>query len=113
MTGAPPAFDCQTCGACCRSNEARRDGVVGWVTGVEEDRLREISKLLVRRVRPAPAFDPEAGLAADTNGRCRALAGRIGQRVTCMIYVDRPRICSSFTPGATACLLSREEARIR
>ena len=36
----------------------------------------------------------------DTPGRCIALAGEIGNHVSCTIYPNRPSACSEFAPFA-------------
>ncbi|MDN8032124.1 hypothetical protein QZN17_26515 [Burkholderia multivorans] len=32
--------------------------------------------------------------------RCVALAGKIGQRVSCLVYEHRPSVCREFMPGS-------------
>lgn len=109
MTDAA-TFDCRTCGACCKDLAAVRDGVMCFISEPDADKL---AKRLVRRIRSAPAFDIEPGLAADKRGRCLALRGHIGKRVTCSVYETRPYPCKSFNPGGAGCKLSRREAGLQ
>lgn len=101
--------DCQSCGACCQDFAAARDGVITWVTAAEAKKLQRRSPRLVVLTSPAPALDPELGLAADATGRCLSLVGTIGKRVSCGVYKDRPRACSSFRRGGRGCNAARDE----
>ena len=93
MTIPAPAFDCQTCGACCSfSNEWPR-------FSLEDDaQLDQI---------------PEALVAADLSGmrcesgRCAALGGVVGTATACTIYAIRPDVCRACLPGDDDCLMAR------
>ncbi len=84
---------CQACGACCAYSRA-------WPRfSLETD--EEI------------ALIPETLIAADGSGmkcegeRCAALAGAIGEKVTCTIYAVRPIVCRDCLPGDDACSMAR------
>jgi Fe-S-cluster containining protein len=47
-------------------------------------------------------------LRLDGSGRCLALSGTLGVRVSCRIYSLRPAACRRVEPGAADCLRYRE-----
>lgn len=101
------ALDCLACGACCTNpDENRREGVHEWVELGPRDvilRRRRGERLVVRDAAGVPH------LRLDPSGRCVALRGRIGQRVSCSIYEIRPRACRRVEPGSDRCLQYRRE----
>ena len=99
MTGAPSAFaspsPCQSCGACCAFDAS-------WPRfslECEED-LALIPVHLVAADGSGMAFK---------DGRCAALAGKVGDHVACSIYGLRPDVCRAYQPGDPEC----NEARAR
>ncbi|HMQ22924.1 MAG TPA: YkgJ family cysteine cluster protein [Planctomycetota bacterium] len=104
----PTTFDCQTCGACCCNSDENRAEGYPWYVEVEAD-----SKLLARAdlQRRYVVFDPDAvpHLRLDADGRCAALLGRLGNKVRCSIYAQRPRGCRRVQPGDAACRRARRE----
>lgn len=94
-------FDCRRCGACCSGN--RKD----WV-GCTESAARRLTGLVVhtpmsRHMKTVP----ERGAY-----RCAALAGKIGLRVTCMVYDSRPDVCRYVEPGSPDCLAARAASEV-
>ncbi|MGH9948865.1 MAG: YkgJ family cysteine cluster protein, partial [Pyrinomonadaceae bacterium] len=87
--------DCVTCGACCAfpmavsitENEAAR---IGNYTEVVLD--REYADVVVGR------FIPRA-----ENDKCVNLDGKLGERIGCAIYEERPKCCREFDAGSDRC----------
>ena len=99
------AVDCQQCGACCvnlPSNQA--EGAHLWVEIEPGDGLLG-RKDLAKHVTYDEAGVPHLRMAPD--GRCLALSGRIGARVTCRIYHARPSPCRRVNAGDELCLRYR------
>ena len=44
------------------------------------------------------------------NCRCKALEGKVGERVICSIYENRPDVCRKFEPGPSVCDYARRAA---
>ncbi|WP_245436662.1 YkgJ family cysteine cluster protein [Mesorhizobium tamadayense] len=90
---AQPAFDCQSCGACCSYS-------ADWPRfSTEED--AELDRI------------PEKYVSADLSGmrceggRCAALRGEVGKGTACTIYEIRPHVCRACMPGGDDCLMAR------
>ncbi|TJV05155.1 MAG: YkgJ family cysteine cluster protein [Mesorhizobium sp.] len=90
-----PAFDCQSCGACCSYSAE-------WPRFSTEDDAQ------LDRI-------PEKYIAADLSGmrcdgvRCSALSGEVGKATACGIYDVRPDVCRACMPGDAECLMARRE----
>jgi uncharacterized protein len=88
-----PAFDCQSCGACCSYSAE-------WPRFSTEDDAQ------LDRI-------PEKYVAADLSGmrcegaRCSALCGEVGKATVCGIYELRPGVCRACMPGDEDCLMAR------
>jgi uncharacterized protein len=102
------SLDCQRCGACCCNGaENRREGVEEWVEVAADEQIatrQRSAKLLVAN---------SAGvlhLRLVDGGRCIALRGSIGRRVSCSVYDVRPRPCRRVQPGDASCLRARADA---
>ncbi|HWB74430.1 MAG TPA: YkgJ family cysteine cluster protein [Nannocystaceae bacterium] len=102
------AFDCMRCGACCRNPaENREEGSVEWVEVAPSEPLAgkpAHAKLLVAN------DDGVLHLRLVDGGRCIALRGAIGKKVSCSIYSLRPRGCRRVEAGDRSCLRYRAEA---
>jgi Fe-S-cluster containining protein len=104
-------FDCQTCGACCVNpleNEA--EGFRSWVEVGPKEPLLKRKDLVRKLVVLDEAGDPH--LKLDSAGRCAALKGALGKRVTCGIYHLRPRGCRTVQAGDADCRRYRRERGI-
>jgi len=88
-----PAFDCQSCGACCSY-------AADWPRfSTEED--EELDRI------PAELVAPEqSGMRCEGN-RCSALRGEVGKGTACGIYEIRPHVCRVCMPGDDDCLMAR------
>jgi Fe-S-cluster containining protein len=84
-------FDCRTCGACCCTEVRLEDG--------DEIPREHIGPRLTMKNSPTPP--------AETNYRCIALRGMIGEQVRCSIYERRPAICRRVHEGSVMCLAAR------
>ncbi|HEU4406303.1 MAG TPA: YkgJ family cysteine cluster protein [Polyangiaceae bacterium] len=105
---APPHYDCQACGACCANpDENRRERFVDYVEVAPGSRLVADADLRKRYV--VVNAEGAAHLRLDPSGRCAALVGRLGARVRCAVYADRPRGCRLVEPGSARCLQARRE----
>jgi Fe-S-cluster containining protein len=101
-------LDCQRCGACCVNLPSNRaQGFTYWVEIAPEDRLITRADLVRKHVIQDPNGVPHLRLTHD--GRCLALRGSLGARVTCGIYHHRPSPCRRVQPGDDHCLRSRAE----
>jgi Fe-S-cluster containining protein len=99
-------LDCESCGACCcNPDENRREGFTSYV---EVDP----SSKLVKHKRFVVIDERGIHMRLDPAGRCVALKGRLGVRVSCVVYADRPRGCRLVEAGSAQCLLARKERGI-
>ncbi len=104
-------YDCQACGACCcNSSENAAEGTRWWVEIGERERILSHRKVAQRHVHRDD--DGVAHLRMDDRGRCTALRGALGQRVSCAIYEVRPRACRRVEPGSQDCERARRERLI-
>jgi Fe-S-cluster containining protein len=125
----PDTLDCQACGVCCLPDKPEF-GDVPWVMIFESDvnRLgrRNAKKYTERdkgmflgpgqRLPPVDSM-PGVGnvkvmsIAKTKRGipKCLALTGKVGKRVSCAVYEDRPEVCRSVRKGSQACMAYREQ----
>lgn len=102
------ALDCQACGACCVNLPSNHEvGFDTWVEIAPEDEILERADLHKKHVMYDAEGVPHLRLAPD--GRCLALRGALGDRVSCGIYHARPSPCRTVQPGDNLCLLYRGE----
>lgn len=95
-------YDCLGCGACCRNlPENAAEGFVHYVEVDERAPLLRRPDLVRKLVVYAEDGAPHLRLHPD--GRCVALRGRIGHRVRCEIYRERPEPCRSVEAGGALC----------
>jgi len=97
-----PPYDCRTCGACCvnlPSNQA--EGFTSWVEIEDGDRILEQPDLVTKLVVLDAAGVPHLRLVG--SGRCAALSGAPGRRVSCRIYNARPSPCRRVQAGDALC----------
>jgi Fe-S-cluster containining protein len=105
---AQKLYDCVTCGACCYNPDDNT--AVGYIDYVEieaRDRILKKPDLVRRLVVLDADFLPHMRL--DHHQRCVALEGRLGVKVGCGIYEDRPASCRSFKAGSDRCKQYRRE----
>ncbi len=107
----PPAchadYDCTRCGACCfNPPENVAEGFDAYVELGARDTLRERPDLLARYTRER---NGRLHMRLLADGRCIALAGRVGGRVRCRIYHVRPAPCRRVQAGSELCLRYRRE----
>lgn len=101
-------YDCRTCGACCANpDDTRAEGVVDWVEVRDGEPLLAETRLAARLVVTNDAG--ERHLRLDPGGRCLALRGRIGRRVSSTIHALRPAGCRRVEPGDARCVQYRRE----
>jgi uncharacterized protein len=105
-------LNCQTCGACCCNPDANRSENYRYYVFIDDAR----SKLLTRSDwRKRYVVDDPTGaphMRLDAAQRCVALEGKIGRRVKCAIYSNRPRGCRALEAGTEECLRARKERGI-
>ncbi len=82
------ADPCQTCGACCAAfcvsfPETETDDLPGGLVPIH-----------LTHSRPGARRAMKGTLGS--NPRCAALEGRVGGRVRCRIYENRPSVCRDF-----------------
>lgn len=111
MAATTGRLDCQRCGACCINLPANTaEGFTSWVEIAAGDailaRADLVKKLVVRDADDVPH------LRVASDGRCLALRGAPGERVSCGIYHHRPSPCRRVQPGDANCLRYREAHRV-
>jgi Fe-S-cluster containining protein len=100
-------YDCTRCGACCfNPPENVAEGFEGYVEVEARDKLRERADLLERYARER---DGQLHLRILEDGRCMALSGSLGRKVSCRIYHFRPSPCRRVQAGSELCLRYRRE----
>ena len=102
------AYDCQSCGACCMT-PYYEDPTYIQMEPKEYDVLPRHRRRLAVLNRQWNHYDVKTKRDRDGNTVCAFLVGRIGTKVRCGIYADRPRICSAFKAGSDECKGSRQE----
>ena len=110
---APPAgtFDCTTCGACCVNPlENERVGFRTWVEVDDEAPLLKRKDLVKKLV--VIHQDGTRRMRLDGGGRCMALKGALGRKVSCGIYALRPHPCRRVQAGDPDCRKYRRERGI-
>jgi Fe-S-cluster containining protein len=101
-------YDCVTCGACCYNPENNRElGFIDYVEIDPSDRIMKKPELVRRLVVLDDDLVPHMRL--DHLHRCAALTGRLGVKVGCSIYHDRPEMCRTFKAGSKKCKELRKE----
>ena len=101
-------LDCQTCGACCVNLPSNREiGFDTWVEIDGDDAILARADLQKKHVVYDADGVPHLRLAPD--GRCLALRGPLGKRVSCGIYHARPTPCRTVQAGDDLCLRYRAE----
>ncbi len=91
--GVDASMLCQACGACCAFSP-------DWPRfSLESD--ADLARI------PDALIDPSLGRMAFEGGRCKGLAGKVGEHVACGIYADRPIVCRDCMPGDEECLTAR------
>ena len=94
---------CQSCGACCASFRVDfhpaelSGGAFAWGEGVPQAMTVPVTAGIVRLCGTDSAAP-----------RCVALAGEIGQSVSCPIYEGRPSPCREFDTEHAACNRARQ-----
>lgn len=102
------SLDCRTCGACCVNPPVNREAdFPWWVEIAEGDAILERPDLVRKHVVRDPDGVPHLRLAPD--GRCLALRGALGRKVTCGMYGERPTPCRTVQAGDALCLRYRHE----
>jgi Fe-S-cluster containining protein len=102
-----PTYDCTRCGACCfNPPENVAEGFDAYVEIAANDKIRERTDLLQRYVRES---EGQLHLRILSDGRCMALSGSAGHKVSCRIYHWRPSPCRRVQAGSDLCLRYRRE----
>lgn len=100
--------ECTRCGACCCNAPANlAEGAREWVAIAPRDVILASPTLVRRLVTHDAAGEPH--LRMDEGGRCLALRGRVGARVECSIYRERPSACRIVEAGSDECLRARRD----
>ena len=110
-TKATPIYDCVACGACCYNPDENREiDYIDYIEVAHDDRIMRKSELVRRLVVLDDDLIPHMRLSH--HQRCAALTGRLGVKVACSIYHDRPASCRSFEAGSKRCKQYRRERGI-
>lgn len=102
-------LDCTTCGGCCVADELFQ-GEEAWVNVSGRDKLK-----MTKSQRLLYVLDDEHGHALKTKEHdkfgttCACLNGEPGEKVSCVIYKNRPNVCRKFPVGSPACLKIRAQ----
>ncbi len=105
-------IDCQKCGACCLASAWSPSAALRPFADVQDNEVKRIERRLPLSVVPVQpfgfAFQTVTNAMAinrrDRRGRCVALKGTVGRKVSCSIYSVRPEGCVDFEPGSERCL---------
>ncbi len=105
-------YDCVTCGACCCNPAENRE--LEYIDYVEIEPRRDKIMRNPELVRRLVVLDDDLipHMRLDQHHRCAALSGRLGVKVGCTIYHDRPTSCRSFKAGTARCKQYRKERGI-
>lgn len=87
-------LDCKSCGACC---------CFKWSWPVLRRDRSDATRI------PAEMQREDYPLMVTTDNRCIALEGKVGDKVCCKVYNDRPNSCRNFKPGSELCLEARKK----
>ncbi|MFO7306731.1 MAG: YkgJ family cysteine cluster protein [Gammaproteobacteria bacterium] len=87
---------CLQCGACCATYRVSFYWAEAEQRGLPDDLIEQIS----------PWHACMAG-TGQPEPRCRALAGTIGESVSCLVYPQRPEPCRELQPGDDKCVRAR------
>ena len=100
MTLAPTLPACLTCGACCQSYRVEFSVYeLDTMGGTVPEAMTEVVNGSTCRMKGTGTFPV----------RCEALAGTVGELVTCIIYENRSRPCAELQEGTYGC----NKARVR
>jgi hypothetical protein len=77
------------------------EGFTFWVEIADGDAILDRADLVKKLVVHDADGVPHLRIAAD--GRCLALRGALGERVSCGIYHHRPSPCRTVQPGDALC----------
>ena len=102
-------YDCQACGACCANPEENR--AEGFRDYVEVHKGAPLAKQpeLLRRYAVRNARGVWHLKLVGAEQRCAAVEGKLGERVTCAIYAERPHGCHTVEAGDRRCRQYRRE----
>ena len=92
LTTAASLFDCRDCGACCASFRVSFYWAEAEAFGLPEALVEQLS----------PWYACMAGTNV-ASPRCQALQGKVGHRVSCAVYRQRPSPCREVQPGDAQC----------
>ncbi len=102
-------LDCTACGACCCNRDENVAEGYPWYVAVDDPASRLLTRADLRARYVTHDGQGAPHLRLDVTGRCTALRGRLGGRVRCLVYADRPRGCRLVEPGSEECLAARQE----
>jgi Fe-S-cluster containining protein len=88
---------CQRCGACCAHFRVSFYWAEAPQRGLPDSSVEQVTPLLACM---AGTNQPEP--------RCHALAGQVGERVSCGLYGQRPSPCRELQPGEDKCNQARQ-----
>lgn len=101
MSPATTHYECTRCGACCiNPPDNVAEGFSAYIEIEPDDLIRKKPDLLRRYARDV---DGRLHLQILADGRCKALLGRVGDRVRCAIYQSRPSPCRRVEAGSELC----------
>jgi hypothetical protein len=58
---------------------------------------------------PDDLIDVDNGRMQSWGHRCAALEGKLGVKVGCSVYANRPLVCREFQAGSADCLMVRRK----
>lgn len=104
-------YDCTSCGACCVAT-LDYNGTYVDMEPKERDALPKHKRRLTVLARGFQVYSVKTKKDRDGHNVCGFLVGRVGIKVRCSVYADRPRVCSSFRVGSAECRGSRYELEL-
>jgi Fe-S-cluster containining protein len=110
MAGPAARYDCQTCGACCRSPWAG-DGYVR-LHDIDLERLQGLSLPIIDQEQGDFEVIPKLGTKWESAEQriCAAFTGQVAKSCSCSIYEHRPEACREYEVGGALCRQARQKA---
>ena len=105
-------YDCQACGACCANPEENRAERFRDYVEVQKGTPLAKAPALLKQYAVRNARGVWHLRLVGVEQRCAALTGKLGERVSCAIYAERPNGCRTVEAGDRRCRQYRRERGI-
>ena len=96
-------LSCIDCGCCCLTTQGEPDYAL---VHDDEPAFEKLPWNWIRTDRDGISA-VRTCVNAQGETACVALAGKVGEEVSCLVYDDRPEACRRFEAGSMACEMAR------